>query len=97
MEVRELFSLPQLHFKRFSSGTNQRRYWGGGSNSLSANDIRRLENMNPLPSEQGEVYLIPLNMVPAAKAAGAENPGDHGEPARVFADTTANLKGRNIP
>jgi len=30
---------------------------------LSANDIRTLENMNPI--EGGDVYLIPLNMVPA--------------------------------
>lgn len=30
---------------------------------LSANDIRKLENMNPV--EGGDVYLVPLNMVPA--------------------------------
>lgn len=30
---------------------------------LSANDIRRLENMNPV--EGGDVYLVPLNMIPA--------------------------------
>lgn len=30
---------------------------------LSANDIRALENMNPIPS--GNTYLVPLNMVPA--------------------------------
>ncbi|MEZ4714293.1 MAG: phage portal protein [Caldilineaceae bacterium] len=30
---------------------------------LSANDIRRMENMNPI--DGGEVYLVPLNMVPA--------------------------------
>ncbi len=33
----------------------------------SANDIRRLENMYPLPPEQGDVYLIPLNIVPAGR------------------------------
>jgi len=32
---------------------------------LSADDIRELENMNPLPNGQGKVYLVPLNMVPA--------------------------------
>ncbi len=32
---------------------------------LSADDIRELENMNPLPDGQGKVYLVPLNMVPA--------------------------------
>src|SRR5690606_22773903 len=35
------------------------RQWGW----LSANDIRRLENMDPI--EGGDVYLQPLNMVPA--------------------------------
>lgn len=30
---------------------------------LSANDIREMENMNPV--EGGDVYLVPLNMVPA--------------------------------
>lgn len=32
---------------------------------LSANDIRELENMNPI--DNGDVYLIPLNMVPAGQ------------------------------
>lgn len=39
------------------------RQWGW----LSADDIRELENMNPLPEKQGKVYLAPLNMVPADK------------------------------
>ncbi len=30
---------------------------------MSANDIRRLENQNPIPG--GDVYLVPLNMIPA--------------------------------
>lgn len=34
---------------------------------LSADDIRELENMNPLPDDTGKVYLVPLNMVPADK------------------------------
>lgn len=33
---------------------------------LSANDIRKLENMNPV--EGGDIYLVPLNMVPAEMA-----------------------------
>ena len=41
---------------------------GRNNGWLSANDIRRLENMNPLPPEQGDVYLIPLNMVQAGSA-----------------------------
>lgn len=39
----------------------QGRQWGW----LSVNDIRRLENMNPLPN--GDIYLQPLNMVEAGK------------------------------
>jgi hypothetical protein len=39
-------------------------YAVGRSNGwLSANDIRRLENMNPI--DGGDVYLVPLNMIPA--------------------------------
>lgn len=36
---------------------------------LSANDIRRLENMNPVAD--GDTYLVPLNMMPAG-AVGSE-------------------------
>src|SRR3712207_7236423 len=39
----------------------QGRQWGW----LSVNDIRRLENMNPI--ENGDRYLEPLNMVEAGK------------------------------
>jgi hypothetical protein len=38
------------------------RNWGW----LSADDVRELEDMNPLPDGQGEKYLIPLNMRDAA-------------------------------
>ena len=41
------------------------RQWGW----LSANDIRELENQNPLPDEQGDIYLVPMNMIPADQAA----------------------------
>lgn len=41
------------------------RQWGWAS----ANDIREIENQNPLPGEQGDVYLIPMNMI----AAGQKN------------------------
>ncbi len=37
---------------------------GRNNGWLSANDIRELENMNPV--EGGDVYLVPLNMVPAS-------------------------------
>lgn len=32
---------------------------------LSADDIRELENMNPLPNGQGKIYWMPLNMTDA--------------------------------
>jgi len=38
------------------------RQWGW----LSANDVRELENMNPI--DGGDVYMIPLNMIPASQA-----------------------------
>jgi HK97 family phage portal protein len=37
------------------------RQWGW----LSADDVRDLENMNPLPNDQGAIYLNPMNMVAA--------------------------------
>ena len=40
------------------------RQWGW----LSANDVRRIENQNPLPEDVGDVYLSPSNMVPAQLA-----------------------------
>lgn len=38
------------------------RQWGW----LSADDVRELEDMNPLPDGAGAHYLVPLNMIPAA-------------------------------
>jgi HK97 family phage portal protein len=46
------------------------RQWGW----LSANDIRDLENLNPI--EGGDTYLTPMNMVDAAKAADPADPAD---------------------
>lgn len=37
------------------------RQWGW----MSANDILRKENMNTLEGDQGDIYLVPMNMVPA--------------------------------
>lgn len=39
------------------------RQWGW----MSANDILELENQNPI-GEQGDMYLVPMNMVPADQA-----------------------------
>lgn len=35
---------------------------------ISANDWRRMENMNPIPGAEGDQLLIPVNMMPADKA-----------------------------
>ena len=43
---------------------------------MSANDIREAENMNPI--EGGEIYLIPLNMVPAGDVANGTGAADDG-------------------
>lgn len=40
------------------------RQWGW----MSANDVRERENMDKLPGEQGDIYLIPANMMPAGEA-----------------------------
>lgn len=47
---------------RFDAYTKGRQ-WGW----LSADDVRSLENMNPLPDGIGESYLIPLNMSDASE------------------------------
>jgi HK97 family phage portal protein len=38
---------------------------------LSADDIREMENMNPLPEDQGKIYLVNGNMI-SAKVAGSQ-------------------------
>jgi HK97 family phage portal protein len=39
------------------------RQWGW----LSADDVNDMENRNPLPNGQGQIYLVPTNMAPADK------------------------------
>ncbi len=46
------------------------RQWGW----LCADDVRELENMNPLPNGAGRMYLVPMNMVPADQAANVGQP-----------------------
>lgn len=57
-------------------GTGRQNGW------LSANDIREMENMNPV--EGGDQYLVPLNMVPADSVVvdrqPAEGQRDQGRP-----------------
>lgn len=66
---------------------------GRNNGWLSANDIRELENMNPLPGDQGEIYLVPANMVPADQVArgdeAAETTQDEAEEDDAEADDAA--------
>lgn len=44
----------------------QARQWGW----LSANDVRELEDLNPI--EGGDIYMMPLNMVPVGEVGGSQ-------------------------
>lgn len=48
---------------------------------LSADDIRDMENMNPLPDGQGATYLVPLNMQSATALLGDPEADTTDEPA----------------
>ncbi len=50
----------ESRYKAYSTA----RQWGW----MSANDILELENQNPI-GEQGDIYLVPMNMIPAEQAA----------------------------
>ncbi len=62
---------PEFLIEGMLRGTQSTRYaayaiarqWGW----MSADDVRVIENMNPLPDKQGEMYLVPMNMTPADK------------------------------
>ncbi|MEM7131184.1 MAG: phage portal protein [Chloroflexota bacterium] len=67
---------------RGDSAARQLYYQSGRQNGwLSANDIRRMENLNPI--DGGDEYLVPLNMVPAGQAgdspAGMDENDDDGQ------------------
>lgn len=55
------------------------RQWGW----LSADDVRELENMNPLPDGQGQSYLVPLNMAPATTLTPPPTVDDDDEDRRL--------------
>lgn len=83
------------------------RQWGW----FSANDIRELEDMSPLPPDVGDIYLSPVNMVPAEKAGdiASQNPNNESQPKseeatskqewpirRLFRDAVGRLQHREI-
>jgi len=51
------------------------RQWGW----LSVDDIREKEEMNPLPDGKGQIYLTPLNMVPAGTEVAQNNNQQQGQ------------------
>lgn len=55
----------ESRYKAYSVG----RQWGW----LSANDVRELENMEPLPDKQGDIYMTPMNMTPAGTVPEAKS------------------------
>src|SRR3990167_488803 len=70
----------------------QGRQWGW----LSVNDIRKLENMNPIRG--GDVYLQPMNMVPAGTNPTNQNEQVQTEP-RVYGpngDIVSRIYGGNV-
>ncbi|WTW96594.1 phage portal protein [Streptomycetaceae bacterium NBC_01309] len=65
------------------------RQWGW----LSTNDIREMENRNPVPG--GDVYLVPLNMVPAGGGALEEDARTARRYARLLRGRGAEMR-RNV-
>jgi HK97 family phage portal protein len=66
---------------------------------LSANDIREKENMNPV--DGGDVYLVPLNMVPADQVggdspAGGDDTGTRGDGDRETRALDRETRAKNI-
>lgn len=78
----------ESRYKAYAVG----RQWGW----LSADDIRSLENQNPLPDEQGKKYMIPLNMQDAAMLDNDDDDQDgQGNRTRLFrATSTAGFASR---
>lgn len=72
----------QSRYQAYVHGRN----WGW----LSANDIRELENLDPI--EDGDVYLQPLNMVPAGTDLGGLGLGE-----RSIPDAPAQLSAPQLP
>jgi HK97 family phage portal protein len=61
---------------------------------MNADEIRARENLNPMPDGQGQIYLVPLNMVPADQVGlepSWDQPpsGDDGEGRGYFPGNSA--------
>ena len=71
--------------KTRTAGYAMGRQWGW----LSVNDVRRLENMNPI--DDGDVYLQPLNMVDASDPEPEPAPADADDEANTLRLLTISL------
>jgi len=71
------------------------RNWGW----MSANDICELEDRNPLPGDQGDKYLVPLNMGPADQLGKKPAPTSPAPPAglaRAAAERVSRFEARML-
>jgi HK97 family phage portal protein len=57
---------------------------------MSANDIRELENQNPI--DNGDMYLVPLNMVPAVSVGSMDEPPANPEEGRSLEKRTVETR-----
>jgi HK97 family phage portal protein len=64
------------------------RQWGW----FSANDVLEKENANPLPGDQGDIYMIPANMQDASKINEKPPPEPTQVPAPADEDNRAAIK-----
>lgn len=76
----------KTRFEAYSVGRN----WGW----LSVNEIRKLENMNPIP--QGDTYLQPLNMVPAGSTGDQTDQAKAPEVLGPRGEVVSRIYGENI-
>lgn len=92
---RRLLSDPALFIEHLLEGMLRGKladrvlaYVAGRQNGwYSADDIRDLENQNPLPDGQGETYMVPLNFQDLSKL-GEATPGSAGDGSRTNAGPT---------
>lgn len=64
------------------------RQWGW----FSANDVLEKENSNPLPGDQGDIYMIPANMMDASKINEKPPPEPTQVPAPADEDNRAAIQ-----
>lgn len=95
-ERRELFA--EFLVDGLLRGDQQSRYAaysvGHQNGWLSANDVRELENMNPIaPEDGGDIYMVQLNMVAAGQLGQDSTPADSGGGARSAPELRAARSG----